>query len=141
MLSYLFYKIAKADLASFEIPDEYTAFIAAAGLALTLRQCAVQGGLSLLLQRIIIAEAMLLISGLIMGFGDAKLFAALSLLFGARVVFVFVCSLFAAGIYCAVRVARRKLKMTDHIAFAPFISVCAMAVYFELLITPSCDLL
>ena len=131
MLSYLLFKISQEDLKTLEIPDRYTAFIAAAGLVFTLHEGFQDGcdAFSGLASRIIIAEVMLLLSGLIMGFGDAKLFAALSLLLGPRIIVVFICSLFLSGLYCGACVVSKRLRLSDRIAFAPFIAVCAFAVY------------
>lgn len=131
MLSYLLFKISQEDLKTLEIPDRYTAFIAAAGLVFTLKESfwGGYGGFSGLAARIITAEVMLLISGLIMGFGDAKLFAALALLLGKQVITVFICSLFLSGFYCSIFVISKKLRLYDRIAFAPFIAVSALAVY------------
>lgn len=131
MLSYLLFKISQEDLKTLEIPDRYTAFIAAAGLVFTLQEGFKDGHIALegLVLRIIIAEAILLVSGLIMGLGDAKLFASLALLLGHRVIIVFVSSLFLSGFYCSVCVLSKGLKLSDRIAFAPFIAVSAFAVY------------
>jgi len=139
MLSYLLFKISEADLKTFEIPDRYTAFIAAAGLIFALQESfpGGHGGLAGLASRIIMAETILIVSGLIMGFGDAKLFAALALLLGHRVISVFVSSLFLSGLYCTFLVLSKKLRMSDRIAFAPFIAVSAFPVYIMHFYSPS----
>ncbi len=131
MLSYLLFKISQEDLKTLEIPDRYTAFIAAAGLVFTLQESfwGGLGGFSVFASRVVTAEVMLLISGLIMGFGDAKLFAALALLLGYHIITVFICSLFLSGLYCSVCVISKRLRLGDRIAFAPFIAVSAIAVY------------
>ncbi len=126
MLSYLLCKISISDLKSFQIPDGYSAFIAFAGMVITLHRN-MSGGIAFasgaLLFRVIIAEILFLATGLIMGLGDAKLFAALSLVFGAKIFYIFIGSLFTAGIYCAALVLTKHLKLNDRIAFAPFITI------------------
>ena len=155
MLSYLFYKIIRSDLESYTIPDRYSLFIGVSGLVLVLARSLfpvdpgavgntvwdhvvlfshpiVTGQNAIIvgdiMSRVILSEIIFIISGLVCGMGDAKLFAALALLIGARVWFVFFASFALCGTYCGISLIARRLRMGDHIAFAPFISSAALAI-------------
>lgn len=119
MLSLFLFLISREDLRSREIPDEYS--IAICMLAVG------NGGFSL--QRLCLATAVMLLAGFVTGMGDAKLLGALCLLLGRGIGFVIVCAFVLAGAYCALGLASGRLRMTDSIAFAPFISVPALTVF------------
>lgn len=118
MLAYFLFRISKIDLEIRQIPDEYSLAICILAVG--------AGGFTL--KQICLALGIMTASGFLMGFGDAKLFGALSLLFGWRVIVVFCLSFCLAALYCLVGIIRRSLHARDTIAFAPFISIAALTV-------------
>ena len=128
MLSFLFYKICKNDLKNFIIPDEFSLAIAAVGLGTTLASS--EG----LLSRIILAELIFILSGLVCGMGDAKLLAALALLLGSSVWFVLLSSFLLCAVYCIFALAFGNLCLRDRIAFSPFIASPALTAFIFMLL-------
>lgn len=137
MLSYLFYKIIRSDIENYTIPDRCSICIGIAGIIMMFARSfssgaafAPSGDLVVgdIMLRIILAEIIFIISGLVCGMGDAKLFAALALLIGERIWFVFAASFALCGAYCGISLITRQLHLRDRIAFAPFIASAALAV-------------
>jgi len=121
MLSYFLFQAVKSDLEDRTIPDEASLGICILALG--------RGGFSL--QAVNMALVLLIILGFIMGFGDAKLFASLSLLLGQGVLFVLASAFILAFIYCLLGLILGRLKLKDSIAFAPFIAPAACAIWYN----------
>ena len=71
----------------------------------------------------------LLTSKYAFGGGDSKLFAFIGLFLGLKgLALTFMISIYSCGIFCIFALLLRKIKKTDKIPFAPFISVSAYIV-------------
>ena len=117
MLALFLYFISKEDLVTFQIPDEYSLAI-----------CILASSRGFPLSRVALALAILLATSLFMGMGDAKLLAALSLMFGIKIFNIIVISFCTSAIYCFIKLLKKELLLSDAIAFAPFISIGALYV-------------
>ena len=115
---YWLYRIAREDLRSLTIPDEFTLAILASAPFIA------NAPLKLRLLAALLPFAL----AFVLGMGDIKLFCALGFCLGF-VVFIKIAgaSLAAGGVTAAILLAAGKKKKKDRIAFGPFISVsCAL---------------
>lgn len=124
MLAYFLFRLSKVDLEIRQIPDEYSLAICILAVG--------AGGFPL--QRVCLALAVMTLSGLVMGMGDAKLFGALCLIFSWRILIIFTLSFFIAAMYCIAGLLSRNISMRDSIAFAPFISVATLSQIITMLL-------
>lgn len=115
----ILFRTSAEDVRMREIADEYS--IAICMLAVG------NGGFGL--PRLCLALAVLILSGLASGMGDAKLLAALSLLLGTDIIDVMIFAFASAALYSLSELACGRLSLGDSIAFAPFISAPAIAVF------------
>ena len=120
MLSYFLFRIADIDIKTRQIPDEYSLIICILALG--------RGGFSF--TTISLALAVLCFSSLIMGFGDAKLFGALTLFFKTGILSIFIASFMLAGIYCIIALLGKEIELKGSIAFAPFIAISSLSYWF-----------
>ena len=121
MLTYFLLCAVKSDLETRMIPDEVS--IAVCILAVG------SGGFSL--SYVALGIFVMLVTALVMGLGDAKLFASLSLLLGPKIIYVIAASFFTAFIYCAAALICGDIRMHDEIPFAPFIAIPACALWYN----------
>ena len=121
MLTFLLYKISKEDLRCRLIPDECSLAICILAVG--------RGGFSL--STLCLALLLVMLTGLVMGFGDAKLFGALTLLLGLDVLLVMTSSFLLAAAYSIPGLITGDLHPKDHIAFAPFIAVPALTLFIQ----------
>ncbi len=63
------------------------------------------------------------------GMGDVKLFALAGIYLGTSVTYILIMvSLILAALYGVIKIARRRLKAKDEIAFAPFVAISTFIV-------------
>ena len=124
MLTYILFNISDTDLKTRQIPNRYIIAICVFALA-----CAASGLTNFSVSNINIALAILILSSLFVGMGDAKLFAALSLIFGPSIFIIAFLSFSLAGAFCLLNVLTKNLNMKDSIAFAPFIAAVTLAFW------------
>ncbi len=115
---YWLYRIAREDLRSLTIPDEFTLAILASAPFIA------NAPLKLRLLAALLPFAL----AFVLGMGDIKLFCALGFCLGpAALIKIAGASLAAGGVTAAILLAAGKKKKKDRIAFGPFISVsCAL---------------
>jgi len=119
MLAFFLYLISKEDLRSFQIPDEYSLSIAILAVG--------AGGFSL--NRVNLSLFIILLTSLVSGLGDAKLFGAITLLLGTDIIWVILLSFVFASFFCLVFLIREEVDIRGGIAFAPYISVSAYGIW------------
>ncbi len=111
---YWLYRIAREDLKSLTIPDEFTLAILAAAPFVTDEA----------LKARFIAALLPLALVFVLGMGDVKLLCALGFCLGpAALIKITGTSLAAGGIAAAILLIAEKKKKKDRIAFGPFISL------------------
>lgn len=118
MLAYFLFLISKEDIKTRQIPDELTLLVVALSIG--------RGGFSLKILNL--SLLVLILTGLISGLGDAKLFGALTLLFGYHIFYILFFSFILAFLYLVPLLLLRKISLKDTIAFAPFISIATIGV-------------
>ena len=121
MLTYFLFKAVKTDLDCLMIPDE-----ASLGLCIL---AVGSGGFSIM--QVDLALFILIAASFVMGMGDAKLLAALTLLFGSEIFYVIGGAFMICFVYCAIGLAGRHLRLSDEIPFAPFIALPACALWYN----------
>ena len=125
MLTYILFNLSDTDLKTFQIPDRYPVAICLMAIG-----SAFLGFTQLSLARANLALAILLITSPFTGLGDSKLLASLTLLLGKEIIPVIIFSFCLAGLYSCARLILRSITLKDSIAFGPFISVSALAIWF-----------
>ena len=128
MLTYILFNLSDTDLKTFQIPDRYPVAICLMAIG-----SALLGLTQLSLARANFALAILLITSLFIGLGDAKLLASLTLLLGQEIIPVIFYSFCLAGLYSCARLMSKSITLKDSIAFGPFISVSALFIWFSTL--------
>lgn len=128
MLIYILFYTSDSDLKTRQIPDKYPLAICLIAIA-----AGVSGLITLSLARANLALLILILTSLVSGLGDAKLFAALTLLFGPEIFTIIIISFILAGAFSCARLLAHELELKDTIAFAPYISVPALGLWLSFL--------